>query len=163
MSSQSVTDVRRRGKAAAALLALVLGGVLLSAARGAALVVNSQTGLAISGFDPVAYFTDAKPEMGRPDLELRADSAVWRFRNEGNRAVFAAHADIYRPAFGGYDAVGIARNRSVPGHPQVWAVAGGRLYLFYSAENRAEFLADPGGVLARAERVWPVVQRTTPR
>jgi hypothetical protein len=163
MSSQTVTDVRQRGKAAAALLALVFGCVLLSPARGAPLVVNSQTGLAISGFDPVAYFTDAKPERGRPDLELSEEGAVWRFRNEGNRAAFVEHPEVYRPAFGGYDAVGIARGRAVPGHPRFWAVSGGRLYLFYNAEDRAEFLADPKGVVARAERAWPVVQRMAAR
>jgi hypothetical protein len=163
MSSRTVTDVRQRGKAAAALLALVSGGVLLSAARGAALVVNPQSGFAISGFDPVAYLTDAKPERGRPDLELSEEGAVWRFCNEGNRAAFAAHPEVYRPVFGGYDAVGITRGRSVPGHPQIWAVARGRLYLFYSRDNRAEFLADSAGVLTRAERVWPVIQRATPR
>jgi hypothetical protein len=163
MSSQTVTDVRQRGKAAATLLALVFGCVLLSPARGAPLVVNSHTGLAISGFDPVAYFTDAKPERGRPDLELSEEGAVWRFRNEGNRAAFAEHPEVYRPAFGGYDAVGIARGRAVPGHPQFWAVSGGRLYLFYNAEDRAEFLADPKDVVARAERAWPVVQRTAAR
>jgi len=163
MSSQTVTDVRQRGKAAVALLGLLLGGALLCPALGAAFTVNPQTGLSISGFDPVAYFTDAKPEAGRSDLELSADGAVWRFRNEGNRAAFAAHPDIYRPAFGGYDPVGIARSRSVPGHAQLWAVAGGRLYLFYSADRRADFLADPAGVLQRAEHAWPVVQRTTPR
>ena len=162
MSSQTVTDVRQRGKAAAALLALVFAGVS-PPVLGAALVVNPQTGLAISGFDPVAYFTDAKPERGRPDLELSEEGAVWRFRNEGNRAAFAQHREVYCPAFGGYDAVGIARGRAVPGHPQFWAVSGGRLYLFYNAEDRAEFLADPKGVVARAERAWPVVQRTAAR
>ena len=67
------------------------------------------TGLAISGFDPVAYFTDGKPVFGRPDLELSLGGAVWRFRNVGNRAAFADHPEIYRPRFGGYDPVAVAR------------------------------------------------------
>jgi hypothetical protein len=141
----------------------VCGGVFASPTVSAApddrIVVNALTGLAISGFDPVAYFVDGKPKMGRPDLELRLDGAVWRFQNEGNRAAFADHPEVYAPRFGGYDPVAVARGASVPGHPLFWAVTGERLYLFYSAEARAAFLADPGRILERATRKWPEVAR----
>ena len=80
------------------------------------------------------------------------DGAVWRFRNEGNRAAFADHPEVYMPRFGGYDPVAIARGASVPGHPLFWAVTGERLYLFYSAEARATFLADPGRIIDAARR-----------
>jgi YHS domain-containing protein len=126
-------------------------------------VVNSHTGLAISGFDPVAYFTDGRPQFGRPDLELRIDGVVWRFVNEGNRAAFKDHPEVYSPRFGGYDPVAIARGNSVPGHPLVWAVTGQRLYFFYSEEARAAFLADPGRYIAAATRKWPAVARTIAR
>lgn len=145
----------------------VCGGIFASPAILAApsdrIVVNAYTGLAISGFDPVAYFTDAKPKIGRPGLELRVDGTVWRFRNEGNRAAFADHPDVYMPRFGGYDPVAIARDASVPGHPLFWAVTGERLYLFFSAEARTAFLADPGRIIERATRKWPDVARTIAR
>jgi hypothetical protein len=145
----------------------VCGGIFASPAILAApsdrIVVNAYTGLAISGFDPVAYFTDAKPKIGRPGLELRVDGTVWRFRNEGNRAAFADHPDVYMQRFGGYDPVAIARDASVPGHPLFWAVTGERLYLFFSAEARTAFLADPGRIIERATRKWPDVARTIAR
>jgi hypothetical protein len=122
-------------------------------------VVNSHSGLAISGFDPVAYFTDGAPKVGRPDMELSQGGAVWRFRNEGNRAAFAGHPEVYMPRFGGYDPVAIARGTSVPGHPMVWAVIGERLYLFYSDTTRAAFIADPGRIIEAATRKWPEVAR----
>jgi hypothetical protein len=100
------------------------------------IVVNPNTGLAISSFDPVAYFTGRKPIFGQPDLELRVEGVVWRFRNEGDPAAFADHPEIYTPRFGGYNPVAIARGQSVPGHPLFWAVTGERLYLFYSADAR---------------------------
>jgi len=142
------------------------GGIFASPAQAAApepLVVNPNTGLALSGFDPVAYFTDGKAEFGRPELELRSNGIVWRFRNAGDRAAFADHPEVYTPRFGGYDPVAIARGNSVPGHPLFWAVTGERLYLFYSAEARAEFLADPGRIIARATRKWPEVARAIAR
>jgi hypothetical protein len=136
---------------------------VLWAAASDRIVLDPQTGLAISGFDPVAYFTDAKPKIGRPELELRLDGTVWRFRNEGNRAAFADHPEVYTPRFGGYDPVAIARGNSVPGHPLFWAVTGERLYLFYSAAERTAFLAEPGRIIDAAERKWPKVVRTIGR
>ena len=61
------------------------------------IVVNRYSGLAIAGFDPVAYFTDSMAVQGLPDYEAREGGAVWRFRNEGNRASFVAHPEIYGP------------------------------------------------------------------
>ena len=147
---------------------LLLGGVLtpfsaLAGGPGPILEVNAHTGLAISGFDPVAYFTDKAAEIGRPDLELSLAGDVWRFRNPGNLAEFAAHPDVYRPQFGGYDPVAIAHGTSVPGHPLFWSVTGERLYLFYSAQARTAFLADPGRILAGATRKWPAVASTIAR
>jgi len=132
---------------------------IASAATGEHIEVNPQTGLAISGFDPVAYFTEHKPRIGRPELELALGGAIWRFANPGNRAAFQGHPEVYRPQFGGYDPVAIARDASVPGHPLVWAVVGERLYLFYDEQARAAFMADPGRVIAIATRKWPTVAR----
>src|ERR1700693_1132084 len=58
-------------------------------------VVDPHTGLALYGFDPVGYFTEGKPLMGRADLEYSFAGAIWRFRNEGNRAAFTDHPDVY--------------------------------------------------------------------
>jgi hypothetical protein len=126
-------------------------------------VVDVNTGLAISGFDPVAYFAGGEPEIGRPDMELSLGGAVWRFLNEGNRAAFSEHPEVYRPRFGGYDPVAIARGTSVPGHPLFWVVTGGRLYLFYSEATRTAFVAEPGRIIETAERKWPEVARTIGR
>ncbi len=127
----------------------------LHAATDNQLTVNADTGLAISGFDPVAYFTEGKALFGRPEFELNLDGAVWRFDNEGNRGAFAKHPEVYSPRFGGYDPVAVERGRSVPGHPLFWVVVGQRLYLFYSEETRATFLIDAGRFIDGAERKWP--------
>jgi hypothetical protein len=145
------------------LLAGLIAGTPGLAGVPAPLVVNTKTRLALSGFDPVSYFTDGKPLFGRSELELHTNGAVWRFRNEGDRAAFAEHPEVYTPAFGGYDPVAVAHGKSVPGHPLFWTVSGERLYLFYSEDARAEFRGDPGGVIARAQHKWPEVARGIPR
>lgn len=143
------------------LLLSGLSGVSVGlAATTERIVVDANRGLALSGFDPVAYFTDAKPMIGRDDLEYAFAGATWRFRNEGNRAAFADNPEVYLPVFGGHDPVAVARGVATPGHPQIWLVAGERLYLFYSAEARKAFAAAPEDTLAAAELKWPDVLRT---
>jgi len=148
------------------LAGLALCAVLGAIASGRAdnvterVVTDPQSGLAIGGFDPVAYFVDGKPRLGSPDFELRAEDVIWRFRNEGNRAAFAADVHVYRPRFGGYDPMAIGRGVGTAGHPEIWAIAGNRLYLFYNEEARARFLADPHAAIAAADEKWAEVLRT---
>jgi hypothetical protein len=123
-------------------------------------VVNRHSGLAIDGFDPVAYFTDAEPAQGQPDIEASSAGAIWRFRNEANRAVFLAHPDIYGPRFGGYDPVDAAQGKAVAGRAQLWLISGERLYLFSREANRTAFVADPEGIAARASATWPSLLET---
>ncbi len=161
-----MTPARQRRKPRFGLAFLAAAGIFLAIAaapvRATAepVAVNPNTGLAISGFDPVAYFADRKPRIGRADLELRVDGVVWRFANAGDRAAFKDHPEVYAPRFGGYDPVALARGASVAGHPMYWAVSGERLYLFYDAAARAAFLADPGRYIEAATRKWPALQRT---
>jgi hypothetical protein len=122
-------------------------------------VLNRFTGLAIEGFDPVAYFVDARPELGLASFEASDAGAVWRFRNEGNRASFVAHPDIYGPRFGGYDPVDVARGVTVAGNPRFWLVSGQRLYLFGREQNRDAFAADPVRSLSEANSRWPRLEQ----
>jgi hypothetical protein len=123
-------------------------------------VVDRNTGLAISGMDPVAYFIEGAPRPGSGEFEYSWDGAVWRFRNEGNRGAFAAHPEIYMPRFGGYDPVAIARGVAVPGDPRLWCVIGERLYLFHTPETRQAFLHAAESITETADDNWSSVQLT---
>ena len=122
-------------------------------------VVNRYSGLAIEGFDPVAYFTESAAARGRPDFEASEAGAVWRFRNEGNRASFVAHPEIYGPQFGGYDPVDLGRGVTYAGNPRFWVVAGQRLYLFGREDNRDAFAANPAHFLKDAVARWPALEQ----
>jgi hypothetical protein len=124
------------------------------------IVVDWHSGLAIDGYDPVAYFTDGKPVAGSGDFELRYSGVVWRFSNVGNRAAFAERPDIYMPQYGGYDPVSVAQGIAVAGNPDVWAIVNERLYLFYDAGQRAKFLADSARFITVSERKWPQVMNS---
>jgi hypothetical protein len=113
--------------------------------------------LAINGFDPLAYFIDGAPLQGTDDFEHPYAGAVWRFRNEGNRAAFIADPEVYMPRYGGYDPVGIARGVAVPDRG-------------YGCWWRAALpLTQPGGtpsspawtsLIAPRTAKWPQVQLT---
>jgi hypothetical protein len=139
--------------------ALALSGAAARAATTERVVVNRFTGLAIEGFDPVAYFVDAQPLVGQEDFEASQAGAVWRFRNEGNRASFVAHPEIYGPQFGGYDPIDLARGVTVAGNPRFWLISGQRLYLFSREQARDDFAADPRRFLPEATERWPVLRQ----
>jgi hypothetical protein len=124
------------------------------------IVVGRYSGLAIEGFDPVAYFADSRPVVGLPDFEASESGAVWRFRNASNRASFVAHPDIYGPQFGGYDPIDLARGVTFAGNPLFWLVSGERLYLFGREQSRDAFAADPQRFLREANQRWPEIEQT---
>jgi YHS domain-containing protein len=152
----------RRGWAGAAAAALWMTAMALpiGAATTEYIVVDRNTGLAIHGYDPVAYFTDGAPVLGKGEFEHRHAGVVWRFRNPGNLAAFAADPEVYMPRFGGYDPVGLGRNVPIAGDPRIWLIEDGRLYLFQSAENKAIFAVQREQVTAAADEAWPAVQKT---
>ncbi|HWP25568.1 MAG TPA: YHS domain-containing (seleno)protein [Xanthobacteraceae bacterium] len=142
------------------LAAAVVGMAGLCAATTERIVTDPHTGLAISGYDPVAYFADSAARRGRAGIEARFGGATWRFRNLGNRAAFLMDPQIYMPAFGGYDPTGIARGVAVAGHPEIWLIVGEQLYLFHNEKTRAAFATDTKRSVATANRRWVDVQKT---
>lgn len=154
---------RRPGIALFAILAGFFAALSLDFAASAStterVVVNRYSGLAIGGFDPVAYFTDSVAIQGLAEFEAREAGAIWRFRNEGNRASFVAHPEIYGPQFGGYDPVELVRGVTYAGNPYFWVVVGQRLYLFGREENRDAFAAEPARFLKDATARWPALKQ----
>jgi len=141
---------------ALALAAGLCGSIAATTER---IVTDRHSGLAIGGYDPVAFFTDGRPLPGSADFEFRYGGAIWRFRNVGNRAAFAARPEVYMPQFGGYDPLGVLHGVAVAGNPNVWLIAGERLYLFYDRAGLEKFAADGERLAAEAERKWPDVRR----
>jgi hypothetical protein len=146
-------------------LALAASGIpaIAIAATTERIVADWHTGLALYGYDPVAYFTNAAPAMGRAEFEHSFAGVVWRFRNEGNRAAFMAHTEIYMPRCGGYDPIAVARGIPTRGNPTIWLIDRSRLYLFASVRSREAFAADPQDAAAAAEDKWPSVMHDLPQ
>jgi YHS domain-containing protein len=114
---------------------------------------------AIRGFDPVAYFTDARPVKGSEEIVHSWKGATWRFSSAENRDRFAAAPEKYAPQYGGYCAYAVAHNATASIDPQAWSVVDGRLYLNYSVKVRATWEKDSPGYIRKADANWPGVLR----
>lgn len=119
-------------------------------------VTDEVSGVALNGYDAVAYFVLGSPRRGDAAYETVWAGAAWRFANAGNLAAFQANPEIYAPRFGGYDAETMARGRAVQGDPTIFAIENGRLYLFRTTANRQAFDRDKG--LPAAAQAWEGVE-----
>ena len=142
-------------------LGIALVGVLcagLIAARPALaeseIYVNSATGEAINGYDPVAYFTEMKPVRGDPAFAYAYKGASFLFASAENRELFAADPAHYAPQYGGWCAYAMAQGAFATTAPEAWTVRDGKLYLNYSTGVRQLWQKDPAGYIVQADANW---------
>lgn len=127
----------------------------VAASAGAQAVNTDSTGLALKGFDPVAYFTVSRAVRGDPQFTAVYDGATYRFSSAANRDIFAREAAKYAPQYGGYCAFGVAGGYKVKIDPEAFAVRDGKLYLNYDRRVQERWLGDVPGYLGKSERNWP--------
>jgi YHS domain-containing protein len=116
-------------------------------------------GVALRGYDPVAYFVSAKPQKGESKYSYEYKGSKFHFVNEDNRRAFMETPDKYAPQFGGYCAYGTAQGYKVSTQPDAFAVVQDKLYLNYNREVLALWKKDVPGNIARAEKNWPEVSK----
>jgi hypothetical protein len=138
-----------------ALLTTLMVLVAGVAAAGDRKRVFAPGGVAINGYDPVAYFVEGRPVQGRKDLSVKWLGVMWRFASEANRQAFEMDPRAYAPQYGGYCAYGLSHGAIVSTVPEAWRIHEGKLYLSSSAEALREWAADIAGNVRRADANWP--------
>ncbi|MGH1412879.1 MAG: YHS domain-containing (seleno)protein [Pelagimonas sp.] len=137
-----------------------LGGIAVSvalatSALAAGVDVNaSNTGLAMQGYDPVAYFTDGEPTKGDYQTTTVYNDATYWFSSEENKAAFEANPEAYAPAYGGYCAFGTAMGFKFDGDPTLWKIVDDRLYLNLSPAIQERWAGNIPGFIADADSKW---------
>lgn len=116
-------------------------------------------GVAVGGYDPVSYFRAGAPQKGSDTFATKWQGATWRFSNAANLAAFQKNPGAYAPQYGGYCAYAVAKGYTAKGDPLAWSIAGGKLYLNYSASVRETWKQDISGNIANGNRNWPDVLR----
>ncbi len=135
------------------IILLLLAGVS-ALAQAKSLLNLDKTGVAIQGYDPVAFFTDNKPVKGDAKFPLRHNGAIYLFASKEHRDLFKAEPVKYEPSFGGYCAYGVSRGKLVEIDVAAFQIVDGRLLLQYSKGVRKDFNEDSKGNLAKADANW---------
>lgn len=143
------------GRRLAAAGAFVLALALATPAPAVEPIYTNWRGLALSGYDPVAYFTDGKAVPGSSEFTFEWMNARWRFASAAHRDAFRADPGRYAPQYGGYCAWAVSQDRTASSDPEAWRIVGGKLYLNYSREIQRTWEADVPGNIRRADANWP--------
>lgn len=117
-------------------------------------------GIAIQGYDPVAFFTQNRPVKGRPEFESKYNGARYLFASAEDKSTFDANPAKYEPQFGGFCAYAASKNRTAPVKIEAFQIVNGRLLMQYDLDIRKEFNKDTQGNLRKADNNWPgIVQK----
>jgi len=125
-------------------------------------------GLALQGYDPVAYFPEGgkKPKKGRDTIQTTHEGVVYRFASDENRKRFLADPAKYEPQYGGWCAYAMADGDKVGIDPESFLVTDGKLYLFFKAwyaDTRAKWRKDEVRLRSRADETWKALHEARPK
>lgn len=120
-------------------------------------VYSDWRGRAISGADPVAYFTEGKPVKGSADFTHEWQGATWYFASAQNRDTFAADPERYAPQYGGYCAWAVSQGYTASVDYEAWRIVDDKLYLNYSKSVQQRWEQDIPGNIKSADGNWPKV------
>jgi YHS domain-containing protein len=113
--------------------------------------------VAVSGYDPVAYFVSGRPVKGNSSFKVNYKGAEYLLANAENLAKFKANPAAYAPQYGGYCAWAVSQGYTASGDPNVWKIVGGKLYLNYSREVGSRWEKNIPGHIRSANANWPQI------
>ncbi len=119
--------------------------------------VFAEDGIAISGADPVAYFTANEYTPGSNEFTYDWEGATWQFASAENRDLFAANPEDYAPQYGGFCAYAVSQGNTAPIEPTAWKIVDGKLYLNYNDKIQKRWSKDIPGYITQADQNWPGV------
>ena len=143
--------------------AVFAAGDVFASAQSRRIVTDSVSGYAIYGFDPVAYYTEHAAVHGKREYEHVWNGVSWLFSTRANLEVFKADPDVYAPAYGGHGALAMARGYASGCNPNVWALYGDRLFLFYTHTSRAAWAEAVEAHIQKADEAWVTIEGTLSR
>ena len=113
--------------------------------------------MGIQGYDPVAFFTDGKPVLGKEEFHATYNSVTYRFASAEHQAMFEKEPAKYEPQFGGYCAFGVSKGHLVPGKVDAFQIVDGHLLMQYDSTVRDKFNEDQQANLEAANKKWQIL------
>ena len=140
------------------LLLSIIGLFICIAASAQKSPVYTKNNKAINGYDPVAYFTESKPVLGKAELVYLWNGANWHFSTKENLESFKANPGKYAPQYGGYCAYGCSEGHKASTSPDAWTIIDGKLYLNNSAKVREYWNKNRPERIMQADKNWPEIK-----
>jgi enamine deaminase RidA (YjgF/YER057c/UK114 family)/YHS domain-containing protein len=147
------------GRRSAAVL-----GLIFAMSPGAS-ALGDELKLSISGYDPVAYFTDGRPVQGKADYEYVWHKLRWRFASSEHRELFSKDPEHYAPQYDGYCAMGASQEAAAHKDtvdPFAWAIVDGKLYLVHTSYWLTKWREQAEENIKKADADWKVVEDLPP-
>jgi YHS domain-containing protein len=119
-----------------------------------------KNGVGIQGYDPVAFFTDGKPVLGKEEFHVTYRGVIYRFASAEHQATFEKAPAKYEPQFGGYCAYGVAQGHLAPGKVEAFQIVNGQLLMQYDSRTRDEFNKNQQANLHAAQSKWQTLPDT---
>jgi len=141
------------------LLMLGLACMTAVAASPSDPINKNGSGVAIKGYDPVAYFTLSKPVKGSSAFTHQWMGATWWFASAEDRDQFVKEPEKFAPKYGGYCAYGVSQGHTAPIDPEAWTIIDGKLYLNYSQGVKKTWSSDIPKYIEQAEKKWPELHK----
>ncbi len=113
-----------------------------------------EDGIALAGYDPVAYFTMEEAVQGSDQYTVEYEGAVWRFASQEHADLFLREPEKYQPKYGGFCAFGVAKGYRMKPDMTAWEIHDGQLYLYFDTDVADVWAADRPGNEAAANAKW---------
>ncbi len=136
------------------ILSFVLILVAYGSGHGQTVQVFNTNGVAIRGYDAVAYFVDKAAVQGSKDFSFNWQEVEWHFKDQKNLEAFKSNPEKYAPQFGGYCAYGVSENHKSPTDPKAFTIVDDKLYLNYNAKVKELWVVDIPGKISLGEKNW---------
>jgi YHS domain-containing protein len=120
---------------------------------------TEKDGVALGGFDPVAYFTLQNALQGNNQYTTEWSGSKWKFVSQANLDSFKLAPEKYAPQYGGFCAYGTSENHLSPTDPRAWTIVNGKLYLNYNMDVKKLWIKDTGSRIKAADGYWPLLNK----
>lgn len=122
---------------------------------------NAAKGIALQGYDPVAYFTQNKAVEGSKKIAGTIEGITYYFSTDANKNLFIKNPKAYEPQYGGWCAYAMgASNEKVEIDPETFKIIGGKLFLFYHSwlnNTLIKWNRDEKNLHTKADANWSVI------
>ncbi len=116
----------------------------------------------ISGYDPVSYFTEGRPQRGSGYHVADYRGVTYAFTSEEHKEMFEANPEKYTPAYGGWCAYGVAVGKKFVADPKVWKIVNGTLYLNLDRDIQSKWKKDIPGYIKTGDQNWTEIRDKAP-